>query len=85
VDSTGQLPDGREFSGYHQFRQLLAEQDEVLIRSLAGKLLTFAAGRELGFSDRDEVERIVAEMTATRGGVRDLIRLTVTSSIFRRK
>ncbi|MEQ8785512.1 MAG: DUF1592 domain-containing protein [Pirellulaceae bacterium] len=85
VDATGRLADGEKFSGYREFRDLLAEQDDVLTRSLAEKLLTFATGRELGFSDRAEIERIAGEMSVSQGGVRDLIRLAVTSSIFRRK
>jgi hypothetical protein len=85
VDATGELPDGQPFRGYHEFRDLLAQDQDVLIRSLATKLLTFATGREMGFSDRPEIDRIVKQSAATNYGVRDLVRLVVTSDIFRRK
>jgi hypothetical protein len=85
VDSSGQLPDGRGFSGFAEFRDYLAQDSELLARTLTGKLLTFATGRELGFSDRAEVEQIV-KASADRGfGVRDLVHLVVQSEIFRRK
>lgn len=85
VDASGELPDGREFSGYREFRDLLAEEKPRLARALATKLLTFATGREMGFSDRAEIERIVALSAKNGYGVRDLIRLVVTSHIFQRK
>ena len=85
VDSSGQLPDGRKFAGFTEFRDYLAEDSELLARTLAVKLLTFATGRELGFSDRAEVERIVKASAAKGNGVRDLVHLVVQSEIFRRK
>jgi hypothetical protein len=85
VDSSGQLPDGRGFSGFAEFRDYLAQDSELLARTLTGKLLTFATGRELGFSDRAEVEQIVKASAEKGFGVRDLVHLVVQSEIFRRK
>jgi hypothetical protein len=85
VDASGTLPDGREFSGFQEFRDLLAEQDDLLAQAFATKLLTFATGREMGFSDRVEIERIVSESAAHGHGVRDLIHLVVGSEIFQSK
>ena len=59
VDSSGKLPDGREFKGFRQFRKLLASDPETLAKTLTTKLLTFATGREMGFSDRAEIDQIV--------------------------
>lgn len=85
VDASGALPDGREFSGFIAFRELLAEREDLLTKALATKLLTFATGREMGFSDRAEVERIVHESAAKGHGVRELIHLVVSSDVFRSK
>lgn len=85
VDSTCQLPDGRRFSGYREFRDYLASQQDVLAKTLATKLLTFASGREMGFSDRDEIRRIVQKSRSQGYGIRDLIHLIVESEIFRHK
>ena len=85
VDATGRLQDGREFAGFREFRELLADQQPLLARALTMKLLTFATGRELGFSDRDAVDRIVATAAANDYGVRDLLYLVVESDLFRSK
>ena len=85
VDSSGQLLDDRRFTDFKQFRDYLAQDQDVLARTLARKLLTFATGRELGFSDRDEIEQIVKTSSSTKYGVRDLIHLVVQSEIFRSK
>ena len=85
VDASGNFEDGVKFAGFTAFQSHLARQPEDLTRALAKKLLTFATGRELGFSDRAEVERIVKESARNGYRVRDLIHLVVGSSIFRSK
>lgn len=85
VDAAGQLPDGREFNGYLEFRDHLASDADTLARTLATKLLTFATGREMGFSDRSEIEHIVKESAKQGHGVSDLIHLLVTTRLFRTK
>ncbi len=68
-----------------EFRDHLASQQDVLAKAFAIKLLTFATGREMGFSDREEIERIVAQSKSQGYGIRDLMHLVVQSEIFRRK
>jgi len=85
VDASGQLPSGTQFKGFVEFRELLASQDDLLARMLASKLMTFATGRELGFSDREVIEEIVTQSKERGHGVRDLIELVVTNAAFRRK
>ena len=85
VDSTGVLPDGRAFAGYREFRDLLAKEEKALATSFVSKLLTFATGREMGFSDRLEIAEIV-EASAQKGyRIRDLLSLAVSSNIFQSK
>jgi len=85
VDATGVTEDGRKFNGFQKFKEYLAEDDEMLTRTLVTKLLVFATGRELGFSDRQEVDRIVTLATKEKHGIRDLIHDVVQSEIFRYK
>ncbi len=85
VDASGRLADGRTFDGFLEFRDHLADDPDGLTRALAEKLLVFATGRELGFSDRAELDRITRESAASGRGVGDLVRLVVTSEIFRHK
>lgn len=85
VDSSGQLADGREFSGFREFRDLIASDPDQLAKALVTKLLTFSTGREIGFSDRAEIDRLVFASAEKGHGVRDLILAVVTSDIFRHK
>ena len=85
VDATGELPDGRRFAGVREFHDLLADDPDVLARTLLVKLLTFATGREPGFSDRAEIDRLVAESAARGHGVRSLLHAAVGSRVFREK
>jgi len=85
TDPSGQWVDGSKFSGYAEFREIMAADEETLARSLAGKLLTFAIGRELGFSDREEIERIVAASRPSQYGVRTMIREIVSGPVFSAK
>jgi hypothetical protein len=46
-------------------------------------LMSYAIGRRLGFSDRLEVDRIVASTAADDHGLRSLIHALVASPMFR--
>lgn len=85
VDASGEFADGTKFAGYREFRDLLAEDEEMLARTLATKLLIFATGREMGFSDRPIIDRVVEQAKAKGYGVRDILELVVLSEIFRYK
>jgi hypothetical protein len=85
VDASGTFENGVVFADFSAFQSHLARQPDDLARALVRKLLTFATGRELGFSDRAEVERIVKESARNGYRVRDLIYLVVGSSIFQSK
>lgn len=82
VDAAGQLADGKTFQNLAELQKLLlAEQDKVA-RCVIEKLLTFATGRPMGFSDRYEIERLVAQSKAQGHKMRDLIHAVVQSEIF---
>jgi hypothetical protein len=85
VDASGQLPTGERFAGFAEFRDLLAKHPEVLAKSLATKLLTFGCGREMGFSDRPEIDKIVHQAAAHGHGVREIIHAVVASDAFQTK
>jgi hypothetical protein len=85
VDASGRLQDGRPFSGYLDYRDLVAADRSALAKAFLTKLLTFATGREMGFSDRAEIDALVTESAKTGHRLRDLVLLAVSSEIFRRK
>jgi hypothetical protein len=85
VDAAGQLASGQGFKDFAEFQKLLFAAQDRVAQCLTEKLLTFATGRELGFSDRAEIARIVAESKAKGYGMRDLMHLVVQSSVFTSK
>ena len=85
VDASGETNDGTAFEGFAQFRDWLAGDKNRLARAMITKWLTFATGREMGFSDRPVIEKLVEKSKSKNHGLRDMIQLVVTSEIFRRK
>ncbi|MCH7727578.1 MAG: DUF1592 domain-containing protein [Planctomycetes bacterium] len=83
VDATGIMPDGKKFADINEYKRLLLEDKTGMARSLTRLLLTYSLGRQLGFSDRAEVERIVANVGAKGFGLRSLIHEIVQSKTFR--
>lgn len=85
VDDSGVLQSGENFSGFREYRDLIASDQKTLAKALATKFLTFATGREMGFSDRPEINQIAKKAEESGYGIRDIILLCVSSDIFRHK
>jgi len=85
VDSSGEFPDGGIYHNFLAYRDYLATHDDRLARTFAAKLLTFATGRELGFSDRTELDRIVSDTAKNNHRLRDLLHRIIQSDIFLNK
>lgn len=85
VDAAGEWPTGETFSNLSEFQQLLLKNPDSVARCVTEKLLTFATGREMGFSDRPEIDRIVAESQKRHYAFRELIHAIVKSPIFQQK
>lgn len=83
VETGGRGPDDREFADIRDYKRLLLEDPDRIARCLAGKLLTYALGRGLGFSDRPTVERIVGTVKERNYGFRTLLHEVVQSDLFR--
>ena len=54
----------------------------LLAKTITKKLLTFATGREMGFSDRTEIERIVKATAKNDYRLRDIFEEIMNSKIF---
>ena len=85
VDSAGELPDGTPFEDVREFKRLLLNDEPALARNLVRQLSVFATGAPVGFSDRPEIEAILARAKAREYGVRTLIEELIQSSLFQNK
>jgi hypothetical protein len=82
VEADSTLPDGRAFRDIDELKKLLVEDKDQLARCLTEKLLIYATGRGLRFSDRAFVKEIVAHSRAKDYGLRSLIHEIVQSRVF---
>ncbi len=85
VDSAGTLPDGRPFKDVRELKRMLAEDEEPVARNLVRQLTVFATGAPVRFSDREEVEKILAAAKSKQYGVRSIIHAIVQSELFQNK
>ncbi|MCM8536950.1 MAG: DUF1592 domain-containing protein [Lentisphaeraceae bacterium] len=85
VDATGAFSDGREFNSFNEFRNHLVQDKKLVAKTMAKKLLTFATGRKMGFSDRDEIERIVKVVSKNDYRLGDIFAEILKSKIFLNK
>ena len=83
VDASGTTESGDRFDDIRSFKELLLENEETITRSVTKQLLTYALGRRLSFSDREDIESITKETLANGNGLRTLIQNIVLSDLFR--
>jgi len=85
VDAAGELPNGAAFKDFAGFQKLLLASQDRVAKCVTEKLLTFATGRGMGFSDRIGITRIATASKARQHALRELIHDVVQSEIFRSK
>lgn len=85
IDASAKMPDGSEFSGVEGLQSQLLMNEELFLTSLASRMMTYALGRELGFSDRAAVRSLVETMKQNQYTLRSLIVAIVTSEQFNTK
>jgi mono/diheme cytochrome c family protein len=64
IDASGQLPDGRTFTGPEELRAILSGNEDAFARCVTSKLLTYALGRGLEQYDTRTVKAIAAQLPA---------------------
>ena len=82
IDASSKLPDGTEITGVDGLRKALLQKEDLFLNCLAGKLFTYALGRELGVADQPQVKAAMATMKDNRHTLRSLIQFIVLSEAF---
>jgi hypothetical protein len=83
VDASGTTPDREPFHDIREYKKLLANQEVQIANGLTERLLTYATGRQMRFSDRAAIDKIVHRVSQDNYGFRALIHEVVQSDIFR--
>ncbi|KAF0179812.1 MAG: hypothetical protein FD161_1154 [Limisphaerales bacterium] len=82
VDPSDTLADGRKFRDLAELKRLLLAEPDALARGLAEKLLIYATGHGLEFTDEAVLTDIVHKARAKKFGLRSLIHEVIASSTF---
>ena len=82
IDAAGQLPDGAEFDGLVEFRELLLSRREQFINTATRRLLTYALGRGLEPYDMPAVRQVLRESAPTDYRWSSIIKGIVNSAPF---
>lgn len=82
VESAYELPDGRVFKNFQQFRDRLVESKSFVTRAIAEKLLIYATGRRIGISQREVVDEIVSKSAKNDYGLKSMILAMIESDFF---
>ncbi len=82
IDARSKLPDGTEIDGVDDLRKTLRQKEDLFLSCLAGKMMTYALGRELGLADQPQVKLAVAHVKNNRYTLRSMIQFIATSEPF---
>ncbi|WP_146518786.1 DUF1592 domain-containing protein [Stieleria varia] len=84
IDSSGEMPDGREFNSASELSRMLSQSEQTAFsKTLTRRLLTFAIGRELAPTDRCVIDQIMENTREDNHRLVDLITQVVLSRPFR--
>jgi mono/diheme cytochrome c family protein len=85
IDASSTMPDGTAIVGVAGLQKAMLAKETLFLECLAGKLATYALGRELGLADQPLVKACVADVQKQQYTLRSLIHAIVRSEAFRTK
>jgi mono/diheme cytochrome c family protein len=85
LDVRGQLPDGTRFSTLEEYKTGLMAKKDKFARAFSVKLLTYALGRPVGYTDQELVDSLVTALKQDNYRIGSLIAAIVASEAFNTK
>jgi mono/diheme cytochrome c family protein len=82
IDASAKMIDGTEFVGVEGLQRVLLQKEDLFLNCLAGKLFTYALGRELGVADQLHVKAAVQHVSENDRSLKTLIKFVATSEVF---
>ena len=83
IDASASFPDGTRFDGVAGLRALLVSHKEDFVRTLSAKLLAYAIGRGLDYTDMPAIRAITRHAAASNYSWSSIIAGIVSSTPFR--
>ena len=85
LDVSGTFPDGREFATLEEYKAGLMRQQDKFARAFCVKMLTYAIGRPVGFTDGADIDALLAALKTDGYRMQPLITAIVRSEPFNTK
>lgn len=85
LDVRGKFPDGKTFSTLEEYKAGLMAQKDKFARAFSTKLLTYALGRPVGYTDHEVVDSLAAALKKNDYRFQPLIHAIVASEPFNTK
>jgi hypothetical protein len=85
VDPTGELPQGSRFQDVRELKKLLSQDDRQLALNLTRQLVVYATGAPIQFSDRPQIDKILADTRPAGYPIRSIVHELVQSDLFLNK
>jgi len=85
LDVSGSFPDGKKFSTLAEYKVGLMAKKDKFARAFSTKLLTYALGRPVGFTDHEVVDSLTATLKKNDYRFQSLIHAIVSSEPFNTK
>jgi hypothetical protein len=83
IDAVGDLYDGMKMDGPAGLRQALMKHSDMVLRSFAENLLTYAVGRRVEYADMPAVRTIIRDAAKNNNRMSSFIMGVVNSAAFR--
>lgn len=83
LDTTGEMPDGLEFSSPAELKKVLLDDKEQFARHMVRKVLTYALGRDITPYDRPVIKQITDKVIADGGSIQTAFIEVANSHPFR--
>jgi len=81
----GELSEGERFADFQEFRALLLQREEQILRGIAKKLLVYGSGRPMTLADESSVNFVVAQARQKNLGLKSMVQAVVESEMFQRR
>lgn len=85
IDASSEMPDGTKIVGVEGLQNAILKDEDKFLSCLAGKVLTYALGRELGLADQPTVKAAVEHMKKNGKTLRSLVQFVATCEPFEAK
>ena len=82
INASSQMPDGTQINGVEGLQTAMMAQEDLFLRAIATKMMTYALGREPGLADLPSIQESVRVMKSRGYTIRSLIHHIVASPQF---